>query len=96
MSKFVKWTLSNQYTTERGEMPIENIPKCLEEFRAAALNYQKESDADHIVYAAKHFDTNGELIRMRFYENFGLDDETFNRRVNACKNYQVYAIHKRG
>lgn len=41
MSKFVKWTLSDQYISERGEMPIESIPKCLEEFRAAALKQLK-------------------------------------------------------
>ena len=94
MSKYVKWTLSDQYTTGHGEMLIENIPKCLEAFRVAAIKYQEETNADHVIYAAKQFNNNDELINMRFYQNLALDDKTFNKRIEACKNYQVYAIHK--
>ena len=96
MNKWINWSQSNGYDTQYGEMSIENIPKCLEDFKAAAIKYQKETDADHVIYAAKQFDDNGELINMRFYQHLALDDKTFNKRIEACKNYQVYAIHKRG
>ena len=45
MKEFVKWTVSNQYTTGHGEMPIENIKSCLADFRNAAIKYQEETDA---------------------------------------------------
>ena len=96
MSKYVKWILLDQYTTGHGKMPIENIPQCLEDFKTAAIKYQTATDADHVIYAAKQFDNNGELVNMRFYKHLALDDKTFNKRIEACKNYQVYAIHKRG
>lgn len=96
MNKWINWSQSNGYDTQYGEMSIENIPKCLEDFKSAAIKYQKEIDADHVIYASKQFNDNGELASIRFYQNLALDDKTFNKRIEACKNYQVYAIHKRG
>ena len=93
MNKWINWSQSNGYDTQYGEMPIENIKSCLADFRNAAIKYQEETDADHVIYAAKEFDDNDKLIMVRFYQNLALDDKEYEKRVNAC-NYQVYAIHK--
>lgn len=94
MRQWIKWSRSDEFVTERGEMPIENINDCLTDFRNAAQEYQKRTNADHVIYAAEEYDDNGNLSMIRFYQNFGMDDKTFEDRTSLYKG-KVYAIHKR-
>ena len=94
MRQWIKWSRSDEFVTERGEMPIENINNCLADFKNAAQEYQKRTNADHVIYAAEEYDDNGNLSMIRFYQNLGMDDKTFEDRTSLYKG-KVYAIHKR-
>ena len=94
MNKWIKWSQSNEYDTQHGEMPIENIKECLQDFRKAGIEYINKTICDHVIYAAKEYDEDGNVKEIHFYQNLGMDDKTFNERTRAY-NGQIYAIHKR-
>lgn len=65
----------------------------LNERRKTALEKLEESGADHVVYAAKQYDNNGNVSYIMLYME-PMDDDTFYHRTRRDKRL-IYAVHRR-
>ena len=80
--------------TARVSIPLYAAEHIITDFGEKAKKFK--SKADHLVYAAKYFETDGKLDYIRCYNPpREFTDEDFKSRCTGCKSMQVYAIHKR-
>lgn len=95
MIEFVNWSAwSDSGMQEYGNMSWEALKDKLHKLRKQAIDYQKATDADHVIYARKIYnEVNGELDEVRFYM-IALADKDFYKRVDACPNDHIYAVHR--
>lgn len=90
--KEVRWICGQN----AGVVSVEDLSKELQFFEALAKDVFKEGKADHVIYASKVYDKNGELDVVHFYNPvIELSDEEFEKRTNGLTDYVVYALHRR-
>lgn len=83
------------YGSTTGFMDMNEVTHTLKLCEKIAAGLLKKHGADHVIYASKEYD-NESLVCVNFYNPpIELDDAEFNKRVEAAKDYQVYALHKR-
>lgn len=95
MSKWIKWKQTNVDGSYRyGEMPMSSLSLVLQDFEKLAYKCQKESDADHVIYAAMEYDKNDNPEMLRLYTGLTMNDKTFEERIGN-HNGRIWAIHRR-
>lgn len=86
---FIKWWVPE--TGERGEMPKKNMQNCIREWGLKAKEVLEETGAEHVVYATKLLDKDGDVEEIRFYIKPMSDDEL----DQASFLYDhIYALHR--
>lgn len=97
---FVRWSQSNENGVfARGYMRKSGVQECIQRFETQASEVLKNTGADHVIYAVKHYgeqnsDGTSDLQEVRFYM-VPLSDEEFHKRTSLIDNAVVYAVHKR-
>lgn len=88
--KWSQWYEDGSY--DRGEMPLADVQKTLQEFEKKAKEVMAETEADHVVYGVKKLNADGEVEEVRFYCH-PMTEEEFEKRVAKIPHQQVYALH---
>ena len=89
--KEVRW-ICGQNT---GIIAVKDLANEMKFFEALAKDVLKEGKADHVIYASKVYDKNGELDVVHFYNPvIELSDAEFEERTRSLKDYIVYALHR--
>lgn len=92
--KWVRWShWADQGMTEFGQGPLNKLEESIQEFEREARKVMDETGADHVVYAVKYYDDDGELDEIRFYM-IPMSDEEFQKDVAGKPGIRVYALHK--
>ena len=86
-----QWT--DQGMVNFGQMQIRDVAKNIREFGKKAFEILKNTGADHVVYAVKEYDNDGDLDEVRFYLA-PFTDEDFQKDVAKIKGCTIYAVHK--
>ena len=93
MDRFVRWSQWGEPgLMDAGQMLLSKIPETLRMFEAEAAELLKSSGADHVVYAWKEYDDNGDLKEISFYM-MPFDDTEFEKRIQPLDGI-IYALHK--
>jgi uncharacterized protein YbaA (DUF1428 family) len=79
---------------EMGQGPINKLEESIREFEQEAKKVLEETGADHVVYAVKDHNDDGELDEIRFYM-IAMGDEEFQKDVASKPGLRVYALHKK-
>lgn len=94
--KWVRWShWTDAGMVEFGQGPLNKLTESIQQFELEAKKVLEETGADHVVYAVKYLDDNGELEEIRFYM-IPMTEEEFEKEVANKPGIQVYALHKRG
>jgi len=93
--KWVHWEVWDELgIAECGQMPQKNVLPWIQKFELRAKEVLDSTGADHVVYAAKHYDKEGELAEVRFYM-IPMTDAQFEERAVGTEDAVVYALHRR-
>lgn len=93
--KWVRWShWTDAGMVEMGQGPLNKLEESIREFEQEAKKVLEETGADHVVYAVKDYDDDGELDEIRFYM-IAMDDEEFQKDVASKPGLRVYALHKK-
>lgn len=93
--KWVGWSRwSDAGMVEFGQGPLNKLEESIREFEQEAKKVLEDTGADHVVYAVKYYDDNGELDEIRFYM-IPMNDEEFDKDVASKPGIRVYALHKK-
>ena len=91
---WVRWTQWGDHgIIGFGQMPLKNVAQEIRRFGEQAAKVLKETGADHVVYAIKEYEDDGDLYEVKFYM-LAMSDEDFQKRVATLKGVTVYAVHK--
>ena len=89
--KEVRW-ICGQNT---GIISVKDLANELKFFEGLAKDVLKEGKADHVIYASKVYDKNGDLDVVHFYNPaIKLSDAEFEERTKNLTDYIVYALHR--
>jgi len=92
--KWVRWShWTDAGMVEFGQGPLNKLEESIREFEQDAKKVLEDTGADHVVYAVKYYDDNGELDEIRFYM-IPMTDEEFQKDVAGKPGIRVYALHK--
>lgn len=92
--KWVRWSRwTDAGMVEFGQGPLNKLEESIREFEQDAKKVLEDTGADHVVYAVKYYDDNGELDEIRFYM-IPMTDEEFQKDVAGKPGIRVYALHK--
>jgi len=95
MFRAVEYQEHHQYYTSFGTIKLDQIPKQIQKYEMQAKKVLKKTGVDHVIYASKVYDKNGQLETLNIYaELIPLNDSEFAKRVAGAKNYLIYALHK--
>ena len=94
MGTQIKFKHSGRDFTRYGEIDVDKIDATLNEFRRKARSLRFFFNYGHIIYGAKLYDSEGNLVQVNFYEDMVLNDDEFERRTCGVDGV-VYAIHAR-
>ena len=91
--KWVKWShWTDAGMAEFGQGPLNKVVESIQQFGQEAKKVLKETGADHVVYAIKYLDDNGELDEVCFYMH-PMTEEEFEKEVANKPGVQVCALH---
>lgn len=94
MGTWIKFKHSGRDFTRYGEMDVDKVDATLNEFKRKAISLKYFFNYDHIIYGAKLYDSEGNLIQVNFYEDLTLNDDEFERRTCGVDGV-IYVIHNR-
>lgn len=80
---------------QRGNIALSQIPRVLLEFEREAASLMKRTQADHVLYGMKIYDTNNRLETIQFYME-PMGDEEFYRLTGRVQRAMIYALHNHG
>jgi len=78
-----------------GGVPMSDLPKLKEEYRASALRILENGKADHVAYCHVEYGEDGECTAADFYSGIEMDDKTFYERTSGIPGTDfVGAVHR--
>lgn len=91
----IRWSMKDSTgCVQRGKMPLSQLPKILLDFENSAAETLRRTGADHVLYAAKIYNTADELTAVQFYMN-PMSDEEFYKMAGKGRGTLIYALHSR-
>ena len=93
MGRTISWSMRDTVgCIRRGRMPLSQLPKVLQGFERDAAERLKTTGADHVLYAAKIYGVDGQLVTVQFYMN-PMSDEEFYKVTGKARGALIYALH---
>jgi len=78
-----------------GGVPMDDLPKLKEEYRAHALQVLEAGKADHVAYCHIEYDADGNCTSADFYSGLEMDDATFYERTSTIPGTDyIGAVHR--
>jgi hypothetical protein len=78
-----------------GYSDVKRIERLKAEYHEKAVQFQKDSNADHAVYCNISYNADGSMSWARFYTNFSLDETEFDKRTRNSGDNFIGAVHRR-